>query len=171
LGSKLLRARAKMKKLGNENEEMTGERIHSLLSGNRFTRNLFLGVFSADTLPRVVLSRPSFLIVNSDASFRSGTHWLAIFLPRLASCWYFDSYGQPPSHPSIITFLKRNSSRSYDYNRKRLQRDDTATCGSFVVAASYLFARGGSIEEINSLFKSFHQRDNEARVKEIVRCV
>lgn len=149
-------------------ENMTGERIDQLLTSNKDTFPLFLGVYSADTLPRVVLKRPSFLVTNDEPSYKEGNHWVGIFLPRMESCFYFDSFGNPPSHPNIISFLTRNSSRNYDYNRKAFQMESSSTCGSFVIAAAIMFSKGGGIETICSLFKPFHERENEKRVKEIV---
>lgn len=152
-----------------EETNMTGERIHQILASNSFTEPFFLGVFSSDTLPRVVLKRPSFLITNDQPSYQPGNHWIALFLPRVGSSFFFDSFGNSPSNPNIITFLNRNSPQAYDWNRKAFQKDSTATCGSFVIVAAFVFAKGGGLQAIGSLFKPFHQEANEVRVRELMQ--
>ena|SRR5437764_8237204 len=92
----------------------------------------FLGVFSINLLPYVFAKRPSGLIVNLDPSYKPGSHWVAIYLPRYGPAHYFDSYGSPPPD-EIVGFLNRNSKKGWHYNSMKFQGDLTTLCGYYCI--------------------------------------
>ena len=63
----------------------------------------FLGAFASDLLHSI--TRPSTVIVNTDAHTQSGSHWLAIRLePSSSTAFYFDSHGLSPNIHDIQSF-------------------------------------------------------------------
>ena len=92
--------------------------IHRLMKSKRE----FVGVFSIDRLPRTILTRPASLIVNLDEAFKPGSHWVAIYLPKIGPAIYMDPFGSPPP-PLIAAFLQRNSLRGWNYITTKIQGD------------------------------------------------
>jgi hypothetical protein len=120
---------------------------------NYFTnhdKSQFIGVFSSDNLPSQ-LHYPAGLIVNTAPSTNPGDHWIAIYISEKKDGFYFDSFGRPPSVPSIVTFLRRNC-RNIDYNKKQIQHLSSIKCGQF--SAIYIKFRisGKSSESFLKLF-------------------
>ena len=63
---------------------MNNIEIENILKVTRYVKDIFMGVFSVDTLPRHVKLYPSCYIVNTDESTDSGECWV---------CVYFNSNG------------------------------------------------------------------------------
>jgi len=67
---------------------------------------------------------PQFYIMNTDASYLSGSHWTVIYLPsKLGLVEYFDSFGSPPPEKLI--------NEPYIYNTVQLQNVFSAVCGHY----------------------------------------
>uniref|UniRef100_A0A158P5G0 Ubiquitin-like protease family profile domain-containing protein n=1 Tax=Tetranychus urticae TaxID=32264 RepID=A0A158P5G0_TETUR len=60
----------------------------------------FKGVYAIDKLPLTLFPKPFGIVINLDPSWKSGSHWTAVFIPIYGSGIYFDSYGQQP--PEMI---------------------------------------------------------------------
>lgn len=125
---------------------MNSMEINQLMNSNNLTKNMFKGVFASDQLPKKNVSKPSFYIVNTDPSYKSGQHWIAIYFPRNKPAEFFCPAGQPPIKP-FITFLNRNS-KSYICNKKRIQSEFSTFCGYFCCIFIYIRCK-------NILFKNF----------------
>ena len=70
---------------------MNSSQIERALRRECSTKDLFVGVFAADQLPKEKES-PGGYIAKTDASGQSGQHWLAFFCEkRVIEC--FDSFG------------------------------------------------------------------------------
>ena len=94
------------------------------------TRDVFLGVFPSDKLPRVVPpSRGAVaLIANTDPSHKAGQHWCAFYItPECA--YFFDSYGNPPSMVKSFDRLMRCRRRQKVFGR-RIQGEGRV-CGHY----------------------------------------
>ena len=114
----------------------------------------FLGVFARDTLPQSV-NYPCALISNTDLSYESGTHWIAIYIDEDGIGEYFDSYGLSPIYQEFRHFLRRNCTNgSYFENCVTLQCLTCVTCGEYCIA--YLMTRlnGGTYADFIYLFTS-----------------
>ena len=111
----------------------------------------FLGTFPRDQLPKTIQRRPSGIIINTDASNAPGSHWVAIYHSRDGCAEYFDSFGLPPLHKEIITFLNDNN-YGWIHNPVTLQDVTSDTCG--IYAALYLQSRlaRNTREQFISLF-------------------
>lgn len=104
----------------------------------------FLGVFASDDLPKLIPSIFS-LIVNTDPSHKSGTHWIAIIVNH-DYAFYFDSFGGPPRVKSIKLFC--NKFPIVDYNRDKHQNVNEETCGAYCVFVINEMAHGRSFKSI-----------------------
>jgi len=111
----------------------------------------FLGAFPSDLLPHSI-TKPSTVIINTDAHTESGSHWLAIRLePRSSTAFYFDSYGLYPHILTIQSFLKRNCI-VLNYNKAQLQGPTSTVCGKYCCLFALYMDRGYSGKQFVSLF-------------------
>lgn len=90
-----------------------------------------------DQLPHIDV-RPLALIVNSDPSYKDGTHWSAVYLFQDGRGEYFDSYGRAPEKV-IRNYLDRHAPNEWRYNERVLQNLGSTVCGAYCV--QYLEAR------------------------------
>jgi len=105
---------------------MNNHQIASLLYSNRHTRNIFGGVYSADTVPPPSLvTEPIAYVVNKDPEGMPGSHWVAVFLAENSLCEYFDSYGLPCDLEKVNDLI----GEEYIYNPVQLQSLITTVCG------------------------------------------
>lgn len=91
----------------------------------------FNGVFPIDCLP-VACNIPISVIVNLDPHYKDGSHWVAIIINKNRQGHYFDSFGRPPTG-NILTFLERNATRGYVYNKIKYQGNSSTACGYFCI--------------------------------------
>ncbi|XP_043285728.1 titin homolog [Venturia canescens] len=120
------------------------------------------GVFPADEIPRT-WTRPAGIIVNTDEHSKPGEHWVAMYVDRNGSGWYFDSYGLPPIIPQHLERLRRNC-KFFRFNVKQLQSDSSDVCGQFCFIFLHLMSCGFGMDKFNNLFS-----DNPRKNDEIVR--
>jgi hypothetical protein len=69
--------------------------LTDILSRDPYAQKTFCGVFACNHLPRIVKVVPASFIVNTDPSYKSGAHWLAVYFDENRTVEFFDSYGQP----------------------------------------------------------------------------
>ena len=143
---------------------MRGEDIFYLLTTEPRIRRIFAGVFSRDRLPRQCPNvRPILFVVNTDRARGPGEHWVCIYLNPSGVGEYFDSYGFPPYHREIKTFLRKNS-RRYVYNNVVLQEPFSQTCGYYCVYYAKKKSRGYSLRQILSHFRTLRPFFNDQYV-------
>lgn len=95
----------------------------------------FRGIFSRDTLPKVIHKNEKG-IINLDDSSGQGTHWVA-YSKRNKVVKYFDSYGD--LRPPIEVEMYLSSNRGViQYNYKRYQHMNSVNCGHLCL----LFLKG-----------------------------
>lgn len=119
---------------------MNSNQIRRILYNYPKVNNCFIGVFSSDTLPNHDSQKcyPFCFIVNTAKSSAPGEHWIAIFVLNSAEIEYFDSYGLPPTVPSIKKFVQQYP--NFHYNSTRLQGYSTCCgqyCTLFLIARQY----------------------------------
>jgi len=103
--------------------------------------NSFLGVYASDLLPRSIVQTGT-VIGNTDFYTQKGSHWQAIhFQTRSSNCYFFDFYGRHPHIPSILDFIRRNST-VWQYNRTQLQGLTTTICGEYCCLFAVYMVRG-----------------------------
>ena len=114
--------------------------IAHILRSHSSTRTKFLGVFSADEVNNVQVSRfPAFLIANTGFRKAGGQHWVCIFFEG-RHCEYFDSLGRDVSSVFLPT-INRYSDK-YVCLTKPVQKSDTRTCGLFCLDFAYARSTG-----------------------------
>lgn len=91
----------------------------------------FGGVYCLDNLPSMPRYRPLSIIINTDPCSMPGEHWLALHLDIYGKGEYFDSFGLPPLHSEIRTFLSQNSPNGWTWSHTTYQSIDANTCGHY----------------------------------------
>ena len=98
---------------------------------NAQTRQAFLGVFPLNELPRHIVQRPAFLIVNTQTNDLPGSHWICLMLFADGHGEIFNSLGLPP--PTAIARWMNRMSDIWTFNDKTYQSPGTSTCGAYCV--------------------------------------
>lgn len=94
---------------------------------------LFLGCFSADTLPQL-LRVNHFCIANTDHSTGLGKHWYIIFRPSNTTIEVFDSLGIDEHKKTFLeSNLKIKNVQKIVFNLTQFQLEISETCGNFAV--------------------------------------
>jgi len=121
-------------------------------------------VFPLDLLPKFNHDR-QYMIINTEASHLPGKHWVSIYFPRDSKAEFFDSLGQCPSSYShfILNFLIENAPKGFIYNRKRIQKPFSISCGIYCLFFLYFRNRNVSFVKIMSYFKNDFEK-NEKKV-------
>jgi len=126
----------------------------------------FLGVFPSDLLTSHSILQAGSIIINTDPSTKRGSHWLAIrFEPRSSYSYYFDSYGNPASVPSIQEFIRRNSTVC-QYNTVQLQGPTSTICGHYCCLFALYLDKGFTPEQFVGLFTADNADLQAARLFE-----
>ena len=95
------------------------------------TYKCFKGVFPSDQMP-YHYELPLNIIVNTDPSYKPGQHWVGVSINREGVGYYFDSFGFPPTVPSIVEYLNKKS-KYWSFNQTKLQNAKSTTCGNYCV--------------------------------------
>lgn len=93
-------------------------------------RNIFKGVFACDALPSK-FTLPAAFVINLSPKADKGTHWVAVYIDKYGTAFYFDSYGFAPDNKNIRNFLRLHSNR-LSYNKRQIQHISSVKCGKFV---------------------------------------
>lgn len=71
------------------------------------------------------------IIVNTDTSYGSGSHWQAIWIPKRRNvCYFFDSYGRQATNNFIREFIHKNST-NYTCPFIQFQDFNSTCCGEY----------------------------------------
>lgn len=145
----------------------TQGQLSDTLSRHYCTAPFFGDVTSANEIPLRISSYPAFFIVNSDESWKDGTHWMLLAFPGPASpAIYFDPLGKEPSHYSsyIANYLKIKSHPFYYMNRAQYQPTGAASCGQFCVYVADRLCRGDTYGGALSTFDTKNLSKNNKMV-------
>jgi hypothetical protein len=124
--------------------------------------NTYLGTIASDEIPTKIVpkvkpnSQGSF-IMNTDPSYKSGLHWVAVYFDArpngTKSIEYYDSYGDPPTKETlqglklISEKLKSPVYLKLKINRVTNQRATSSNCGFFCIMFINDRMRGKSFKE------------------------
>lgn len=114
------------------------------------TKNIFKGVYACDTLPNR-FSLPALFIVNLSSKREPGSHWVLIFINKIRTCYYFDSFGMHAKNKHISFFMKKHA-KSIRHNNRQLQHITSTKCGRFCCVIAATILRG---KPINNLLRKF----------------
>ena len=131
------------------------------------TRDQCIGSFkicSADQLPKRIVHRPCYYIVNTATFGKTGKHWLTFYFPLKGPNEFFDSEGETPDFYSqdFVTPLEEN----YLFNTTPLQGVSPA-CGHYCLY--YVTHRCRGITMYNIVAQLEGIRDSDAYVTEYVK--
>lgn len=134
----------------------TQELLHCLMHETDFG-----GVTSVNRLN--LIEKNKFYIVNTDASYNPGKHWVAIFTSKIPE--FFDSLGQAPSHyDRRFECLMIHQGPVYRYNSKRIQNYGSETCGQYCIYYVMQRSKGYSMEDIVNNFSGIDLYGNDKKV-------
>ena len=133
-----------------------------------FLKKHFKGVFAIDTLPKKLKYR-EFCICNTDSSNGTGIHWFCFLRNSKKTVECFDSLGILAEKKNIlINHCKFQGVSELELNETQFQRNDSDTCGLFVIY--FLFERMHNLDLnfdtlLSEIFDSEDHAVNENRVK------
>jgi hypothetical protein len=143
---------------------MDTKTIDKRLSNEKY----YFGTFARDRIPKAKLKSHGALIVNTDPSSEEGEHWVAMMINEDGTGEYFDSYGLPPLQQDFITFMNKNSSSGWGYNRIILQCFECITCGHYCLIYVKLKLLGFSYCDFISLF-THDKEKNDLAIRALVK--
>lgn len=138
--------------------------ILSALESNKCINKYMYGVYPLDQIPRLIKSKPVFFVVNTHKAKYKGEHWVAIYIPVKGYTIYFDSYGFPPRHTEIKTFLKNNCNK-YIYNKRQLQSSFSTVCGEFCCMFLLYQCHKKNLKSFYTRFGTKNLTSNDIKIK------
>ncbi len=145
---------------------MNGQEIANVMWRDPRAKDVFLGVYPRDRLPRTLPSFPSAVICNTDRHDEEGEHWTAIYIDETGRGDFFDPYGIPPLYKTFVNFLDKHCV-SWQYNKTRLQGLTSAVCGQYCIFFLLHRCRGLSLDTIVHMFGNCCA-DNDVLVHDFV---
>ena len=141
--------------------------LELILRRDRYTRNIFKGVYAINKLPEHVPVYPAAYVINTAPSTAPGEHWVALYFDKEKVADYFDSYGMHP-FGIIYDFAADNAFR-VRFNTIWLQNPVSLVCGAYCVYFLYFRCRGLSMSEITRRhFVPYAWNRNDAYVRNTV---
>lgn len=120
----------------------------------------FMGIYSADGLPKPLPGRRTSYIINTDKSTSPGSHWVALVHHEDGLCTYFDSAGRPPQG-SILAWMRKHC-RAGTYNDKQYQGAGTWLCGLYCLYFLHAMAHKRlGVEHLQATLKEGAWRRND----------
>jgi len=147
---------------------MNTEQIQCAINKDKCLSSHIKGVFSPDTLPKIVNMYPSAYICNTEDSHLPGKHWVVFWFQSPSHVEFYDSFGKLPQQYSekFETFLNRNAVYCL-YNNVPVQREDADTCGYHILF--YLLMKCNNVKMI-TIVNNLNKRNSADRsVYEYVR--
>lgn len=80
-----------------------------------------------------IKNKPIGFVINTDSDQEAGEHWVSIFIGKDGVPIYFDSFGLPPLHEDILSFLESRSTNGWIYNKLTLQHPTSTACGKYCI--------------------------------------
>lgn len=119
---------------------MVEKLIKIKMDENQINQNLngvpnYLGTFAVNELDNLRIRHyPSFLVVNMDNRWESGSHWIAIQLTcdKINVCDSLGNIKKAKLPVSLVNFLHLFSSTRRLYVTPKLQKLNSTTCGYYV---------------------------------------
>ena len=125
----------------------------------------FKGVYSSNNIP-VFKKYPIHIIVNTDPSYKKGSHWVAITIKQNGRGEYFDSFGLPPLVEDIFNYLEKHCFNGWTYNKNIIQHVTSKTCGHYCVMYIIYKCSNKSLKSYIKLF-SENKVNNDLKLKQL----
>jgi hypothetical protein len=120
--------------------------INAVMMGDDYTRGVFGGTWSIDTIPTPT-TYPTCYIINSSPSWHPGSHWTAVYLDKSVR-EHFCSYGMAPPDNAILDLLGRR----YAQNSRQLQTATGDLCGQYCILYLMCRCRGYTMKKFVGCF-------------------
>lgn len=146
---------------------MNSKRLNSIFQNDPCTSHMFAGFGNPDTVLPSVNFFPSFVILNTDSYVGPGEHWCVICFTKSKDCFFFDSFGKPPTEYNFISTLRSMCSK-IRYNPRAVQGTWAKTCGHHCVYFCMRLCYGFSPADIIESY-SPSKRKNDNMVYTFVR--
>jgi len=142
--------------------------LRCIVNCNRILSQV-IRVFSADEIPKRVTSFPIAWIINTDKKSDPGKHWVVFYISSNHEGEFFDNYGQKPSFYSdkFQTFFTANN-LALLHNDKRLQSEESKTCGHYCIYFLVNRCRGFQMDDIIRTFSN-NYNNNDLFVSDVIR--
>ena len=138
---------------------MNSVQIEKILKSNLQTRNIFLGVFARDELPK--LDRfPCCFVINTAKRSHPGKHWLSFYYDKNKVCNFFDSYGNEPSFFNLDKYIYKTSKKLVS-NNKAIQSWKSENCGYYCILFIILRSSGHSMKQFCNLFDENRDKNDQ----------
>lgn len=121
----------------------------------------FLGVYPADSRPRIKNILNNSLIFNLSKHNEPGTHYVSVLFKQ-NNIFFFDSFGKKLTNKIILTFLKSFKLPIFYHNRK-IQSVDSNFCSFF--SLSFLYALQKKKMQPYQFFSMFDKRPSQINDK------
>ncbi len=147
---------------------MEGHEIENILNNSPGVKDIFRGVYSSDTLPKINKNEfyPCGFISNTDKADEPGEHWVAYFIESKNSLpEYFDSFGLPPLNKDLMSFLP---DEKFKYSDKCIQNILSSFCGYYAIYFILFRSNNYSYENILKHFKE-DTKLNDSYVNEFIQ--
>lgn len=157
------KTKAKIKKLFETKKAVKCSEILSTMSLSPH----FIGCFSQDTLSKLELCYPCFLMVNIDSSSQQGSHWLALKLDEkqleIFDPLGFEIFNWKSVPCQLLEFIHRHSIDKKLLISPRIQSDLSILCALY--CCFFIFYRNfNSFDRLCLLFSS-NLDENDERLK------
>ena len=143
---------------------MNNETILKILK--LIAKNHDIGVFPKDRIRKPKKTKKCAYVLNTDPHHKQGQHWVAVYINKHKTGYYFDSYGQIPTEIEFTKFLRENT-RHWIYNDIKVQGSLSNTCLFFLKN----MCDGKSMKNIMRTFSKTDFRKNDAIVKKFVKSI
>lgn len=120
------------------------------------------GVYPSNEIP-LVFVKPAIFIVNTDPSFKSGSHWVSFHFPKFGSPEFFDSYGRSPSNENFKKIISMYPPK-FKFNTHRLQGDFSMCCGHYCCLFAYYRKNNVSLRDFTNNFSRYSFDHNDSLV-------
>ena len=115
----------------------------------------YKGTYSRDNLPlKIFKDRPIAFIINTDPSYKSGEHWVALFISKTNIAEYMDSFGFDPICCRIKKFCKLNRVKCMQINKFHIQNIFSDNCGRYCILFIQMRCKNITFNEFLKLFNN-----------------
>ena len=128
--------------------------------------NYVQGVYTADELPLALNGRNGAYIYNTGCRQSGGRHWCLINI-RNNHVEYFNSLAIPPLSTSTLHAILKFNDPFYYSTEERVQDDNSATCGYFVLFTAMKLSQGHPLHQIIKLLKHYETLTRNGRIIEL----
>lgn len=148
---------------------MNTKEVTAILRNDLLARRQFCGVYPRNKLPMLpAITKPSTYVINTDSSRGVGEHWVAVYFNGRGKAEYFDSFGFPPMHSDIKSFILKHCN-NYLYNKRLIQDLTSSMCGVYAVYYVLMKSRGVSMSRALSRFHPYKLQSNDRKVWVLVQ--